>query len=54
MKLIVLKEGNYTINKNKEFTLMNNIDAFSGIKIATPLFYCHSKRLYIIGYKIAI
>ena len=48
MKLIVLKEGNYAVNKNKEFTLMNNADDFSGIKIAIQPFLIITANDYIL------
>jgi len=38
MKIIVLKEGNYTVGKNKEFTLMENSTNVLGIKVAVQPF----------------
>lgn len=38
MKTIVLKEGNYAVNKNKEFTLIEDVANISGLKIAVQSF----------------
>src|SRR5690606_39538444 len=38
MKIIVLKEGDYAVNKNKEFTPIEDVTNVSGVKIAVQPF----------------
>ena len=38
MKIIVLKEGDYAVNKNKEFTPIEDVTNVSGVKIAIQPF----------------